>query len=277
MTAGCLLLQQPVPMLITYPAIAPEVPIPLAGPYTLSAAQDAPIDPGSYPLILISHGTGSSPFVHRNLAAHLARSGYIVIAPEHPRNNRNDNSLANTNENLVNRPRLISQILDFTLSHDTLAPNIARDRIAIVGHSLGGYTALAAAGGKPSSIEVTPDPRVKALVLLAPATPWFMAPGALAGVRVPILMLTAEQDPHTPAGHGEIVKRGLPPDTPIEHHVIPNAGHFSFLSPFPPVMVNPGFTPAHDPPGFDREHFQIEMFALITAFLRRAFHGQPAV
>lgn len=270
MTAGCFLLQQPVPMLITYPASAPESPVPLGGPYTLSAARDASIEPGSYPLILISHGTGSSPFVHRNLAAHLARGGYIAVAPEHPRNNRNDNSLANTTEHLVNRPRLITQILDVTLSHDTLAPYIAHDHIAIIGHSLGGYTALAAAGGLPSSIEVSSDPRIKAL-LLAPATPWFMAPGALANVRVPILMLTAEKDPHTPAGHGEIVKRGLPSDTPIEHHVIPNAGHFSFLSPFPPSMITPAFAPAHDPPNFDREHFQFEMFALIKAFLQRLF------
>jgi len=258
-------------MLITYPAEAPESPTTF-GPYTISIAKDAPIAGTNCPLILISHGTGSSHLVHRNLAAYLARNGFIVIAPEHPGNNRNDNSLANTGENLCNRPRFLSQILDFALSHDSLGPAIARHHIAIIGHSLGGYTALAVAGGKPATIDVSPDPRVKALVLLAPATPWFLPPGSLAAVCVPILMLTAAKDPHTPEGHGEIVKRGLPPDTPIEHKVIPNAGHFSFLSPFPPSMTTPTFLPAQDPRGFNREQYQLEMFSDITAFLQRVFN-----
>ncbi|MBL8175587.1 MAG: alpha/beta fold hydrolase [Bryobacterales bacterium] len=272
MNAGLRMLRHPVPMLLAYPAEAPQSSATF-GPYTIGAAHDAPIaPPHPCPLILISHGTGSSHLVHRNLALHLARNGYIVLVPEHPRNNRNDNSLANTNENLADRPRLLSQLIDWALADPTLAPHIAPQHIAIVGHSLGGYTALATAGGRPANIDVSSDPRVKALVLLAPATPWFLPPGSLADVRVPILMLTAEKDPHTPEGHGIIVKRGLPPQTPIEHNVIPNAGHFSFLSPFPPAMATPAFAPAHDPPGFNREHFQHEMFSTIDAFLQRAFN-----
>jgi predicted dienelactone hydrolase len=114
-----------------------------------------------------------------------------------------------------------------------------------------------------------PDGRVKALLLLAPAAAWFMAPGALAGVRVPVLMLTAGNDPHTPAWHGELVKRGVADPALVEHRTVPNAGHFSFLTPFPAAMTNPGFAPSQDPPGFDRVGFHAEMNAEIAAFLDR--------
>lgn len=77
--------------------------------------------------------------------------------------------------------------------------------VSIIGHSLGGYTALAAAGGEPTSfphessdgqpqhIEVIPDSRIQSLVLLAPASVWFQSEEALRMVDIPILMLDAEK------------------------------------------------------------------------------------
>lgn len=284
MTAGCRIVEGfdsssglPFPMLVTYPADADESGERF-GPYTLRVAKDAPVAVGKFPLVVISHGTGSSHLVHRNLAAHLARNGFVVIVPEHPGNNRNNNELANTAVNLENRPRLISQVIDWALGN--LGPSVDPDVIVVAGHSLGGYTALAVAGGVPTAfahetpekqarvLEVAADGRVKGLVLLAPATAWYMAAGCLSKVRVPILMLTAEKDPHTPSGHAEIIKRGLPSDTLLAHRVVPNAGHFSFLSPFPEAMTNPAFAPSQDPPGFDRERFHAAMFAEILVFLR---------
>lgn len=102
---------------------------------------------------------------------------------------------------------------------------------------------------QPRAVPVTPDSRVKALVLLAPATPWFRTPSALRDVRVPILMLTAGKDEHTPEWHAEIVKRGVASVTPITHRVVANAGHYSFLSPFPAAMSSPAFPPSQDPLG----------------------------
>jgi len=62
------------------------------------------------------------------------------------------------------------------------------DVVAVVGHSMDGYSALAVAGGRSWSedfkrVDVTADPRVKALVLLAPATVWYAA--ADAPCRIP--------------------------------------------------------------------------------------------
>lgn len=172
-------------------------------------------------------------------------------------------------------------VIDHAYASGTFGPHLRPNAAAVIGHSMGGYTALAIAGAIPTSLphetpgqppqtlDMIPDARVRAIVLLAPATPWYQAPGALDRVRLPILMLTAERDPHTPAGHALIVEHGLPDRSVLQHRVVPNAGHFSFLSPFPPHMTKPEFPPSQDPKGFDRAAFQVEMNAEITGFLDR--------
>jgi predicted dienelactone hydrolase len=272
------------PMLVTYPSTAPEQPEQV-GRFTMSVAMDGPVAGGTFPLVVVSHGTGGSHLLYRTLAAHLARGGFVVALPEHPRNNRNDNTLAGTETILAERPRHLRLAIDRAYADAAIGPHLRRDAVAVVGHSLGGYTALALAGGRPTAfphetadrqphaVPVTPDERVKALVLLAPATPWYMAPGALQNVRVPIQMWTASEDEHAPPWHAEIVMRGVPEAGRIDHHVVPGAGHYSFLSPFPPETTSPAFPPSQDPPGFDRERFHDELNGAVEAFLRRALGG----
>lgn len=266
--------------MVVYPASDPETAQRL-GPYELALAPDAAVIGDRLPLVVISHGSGGSHYTHRRLARHLARRGFVVVVPLHPGNNRDDNSRVDTVENLVARPALVRAAIDRALDDAALGPHIDARAIAMVGHSIGGYTALAIAGARPSAVpgdrvgqpadelDVVRDERVRALVLLAPATPWFMAPGALRDVRVPILMITGNRDVSTPAMHAEIVKRGVPSTTPLEHRVVHNAGHFAFLSPFPPEMQRPGFLPAQDPPGFDRDPFQSVLGDDVAAFLER--------
>jgi len=280
MNAGCRTFELPFPTLVLYPSSSPEQREKL-GPYELSVAMNGPIAAGAFPLIVVSHGSGGSPLSHRTLAAHLARNGFMVAMPEHPGNNRNNNDLVDTVDNLTNRPRHIRQVIDWAFKSDPFGLSVLPDTVAIVGQSMGGYTALAVAGGVPTSfprespdrqlrqIEVEPDARVKALVLLTPATPWFMAAGALRGVRIPILLWTAEKDTFTPEFHADLVKAGVPDKALIEHRIAANAGHFSFLSPFPEAMTNPGFAPSQDPEGFDRVRFHQELNAGILEFLNR--------
>jgi predicted dienelactone hydrolase len=273
------------PMVVMYPAGVsgpPEQPEQL-GPYTLDVAMGAPVAAGVFPLVVISHGTGGSHLLYRTLARHLARNGFVVAMPEHPRNNRNNNDLVATAANLENRPRHIRIAIDWAFSSGGFGDCLAACS-AVVGHSLGGYTALAIAGGRPTAfphespdrlarpVQVTPDERVKALVLLAPATAWFKDPDALSSVRIPILMLTAEKDEHTTAWHAGMVKEGVPDKSVVEHRTVPNAGHFSFLSPFPDAMKSASFPPSQDPEGFDREGFHAEMNDEILAFLLRNLH-----
>ena len=214
-------------------------------------------------------------------ALFLARSGFAVALIEHPGNSRNDDRLAGTVANLENRPRHVVRVLDAALADALLGPRISRDDVAMLGHSMGGYTALAVAGGNPSSLPhespegvgrplaVAHDPRVRALVLLAPATPWFLLEGALSEVDLPILLLTAENDEYAPAFFGALVERGVRSPARVEARVVPLAGHFAFVSPFPPAMVRPDFPPSQDPPGFDRAAYQAVLRADVLAFLRR--------
>jgi predicted dienelactone hydrolase len=173
--------------------------------------------------------------------------------------------------------------MDWIYKSAEFRPRLRPDAVAVIGHSLGGYTALALAGGEPTAfghetpdgqprrVDVETDSRVKALVLLAPATPWFLSPGSLHGVRVPILLWTADQDSITPAFHGELIKSGVPDRKLVEHRIAEGGGHFAFQTPFPDAMKSAAFPPSQDPPGFDRARFQEEMNAGVLEFLVRIF------
>ena len=115
----------------------------------VQAATDAPVAEGTHPLVVISHGTGGFNLGYRTIAEFLAGHGFIVALPEHYKNNRNDNSLENTDENLLYRPRHISLAVDTLFNTPQLAGYIQPEQYAIIGHSMGGYTALAVAGGRP--------------------------------------------------------------------------------------------------------------------------------
>jgi predicted dienelactone hydrolase len=260
-------------VLVLYPTEWPSAPTSF-GPYLLDVAPDAPVAPGRHPLVVLSHGNGGSHLLYRAICVHLAQHGYVVAMFDHPGNNRNDDALANTDANLANRPRHVRLVTDAVMA----AMPVHGDRLAIVGHSLGGYTALAVAGGTPwydeqRPVEVEPDPRVRALVLLTPATPWYAPPDSLRNVRVPVLMLTAEHDPWTPGWMAELVLERVPDRSKVTFREVANAGHFSFLGPFPSVLVKTGLPAAQDPPGFDRAAFQPELAIEVREFLDRTLKG----
>lgn len=266
------------PMFVMYPTITPEK-LEKIGPYHLNVSSNAVTQEGVFRLVLISHGTGGSPLVYRTIARHLARNGFVVGMLEHPYNNRNDNTLEGTIDNLTIRPKHISMAIDWFFNSEDFTKFLKPDSVSVIGHSMGGYTALAASGGIPSSfpnessdekshlINVTPDYRIKSLVLLAPASVWFKTKGALEGINIPVLMLVGEKDQFTPYFHAEIIFNGITDNTKIQHRIVENAGHFSFLSPFPKEMMNASFLPSQDPPGFNREYFHHELNEEITEFL----------
>lgn len=274
---------QSFPMVTMYPTTEQEAPTRL-GPYNISLAVEAAPLAGNFPLVLISHGSGGSHLVYRQLARTLAASGFIVGMPEHPGNNRNDNSRDGTVENLERRPGHLSTALDWFSEDERFSPLIQTDKIAVIGHSMGAYTALAAAGGVPTAFSrneplersrtltsIESDPRIKALVLMAPALVWFRPQGSLNAVNCPILLMVGEKDEITPtAYHAKLVLEGVPDPSRVIFREIENAGHFSFLSPFPKIMQHSAdgalFKPAQDPPGFCRESFQPILASYILEF-----------
>ena len=50
---------------------------------------------------------------------------------------------------------------------------------------------------------------------------------------------------------------------------VKNAGHLSFLAPFPESMRNKNFPPSQDPDGFDREAFHETLKAEILDFFNK--------
>lgn len=256
-------------VLAQYPTREPSTPTAF-GPYIMDVCPEANIIEGQFPLVVISHGNGGSHLLYRTISTHLAKNGYIVALVEHYGNNRNNNELENTIENLINRPRHIILAIDAMVSDNRFGKRIAPNKIAVIGHSMGGYTALALAGGIPwtregQKVEVPSDPRIRALVLLAPGAGWFM--NSLDKVTIPILMLTAEHDQITPAWNAEVVLKSIPDQSQVTFREIKNAGHFSFLSPFPDAMKNPSFLPSTDPEGFDRNRFHTQLPTEILNFL----------
>ena len=103
-----------IPAIVLYPTATPASPTTF-GPYTLDVSMDAPISSGRFPLVVISHGNGGTHLIYRTIGLHLARQGYVVAMIEHPGNNRVDNSLEGSYENLENRPRHVRLTIDALL------------------------------------------------------------------------------------------------------------------------------------------------------------------
>ncbi len=70
---------------------------------------------------------------------------------EHYGNNRINNELEGTNENFINRLKHTSQTIDYMFSNKQFTEHIHKDKVAVIGHSIGANTALVLAGGIPIS------------------------------------------------------------------------------------------------------------------------------
>lgn len=169
-----------------------------------SAVRDAEAERGTYPLIVFSHASGHHRRGATYLCTHLASHGYVVAAMDHseivaPELGRRDGETAGQRAARV-QAIIASRVPDVRFLLDALLDRSAWsaearldfDRIAIAGHSFGGWTALAA----PES-----EPRIRAVVALAPGGSSNPRPGIIPskltfawGRDVPTLYLVAEND-----------------------------------------------------------------------------------
>ncbi|RKE38808.1 putative dienelactone hydrolase [Paraburkholderia sp. BL23I1N1] len=114
------------------------------------AAVDAPLSSAraTYPLLVLSHGTGGSADSLDWLASALAAEGYIVAGTNHPGNNALEPLTRDGFMLWWERATDASEVLDGVLADPMLGPHVDRDRIGAVGFSLGGYTVLELAGAR---------------------------------------------------------------------------------------------------------------------------------
>jgi predicted dienelactone hydrolase len=198
--------------LFTIPAAPPWRPTDVTR--SQSAVRNATAHPGKYPLVIFSHHSGGHRRAATFLPTHLSSHGYVVaaldhsevVAPElHGREGETPEQLAARGEAwIANRVPDVRFLLDHLL--EGAATNVDASRVGIVGHSFGGWTALAAP-------EV--EPRIKAVVALAPAGSSNPKPGVIPaklgfgwGRDVPTLLLVAENDVSLPLdGMREIYER----------------------------------------------------------------------
>ena len=292
----------PMQVIVVYPTKAAAGTTGL-GPFTISAKRDARPAPGSYPLIVFSHGTAGTNLGHHDSLTALARAGFVAAAVEHPRDNLRDDSGFATDLTMIGRPHHIVALIDGLLADPTMGPLIDKNRIGMVGHSAGGYTALLIAGAVPNfsraseyraAVEKNPalqsalqrtdaagnrrrkpdlqyisDPRVQALVLWAPGFGYAFDKDALSKVHAPILLYRPSKDELVPHPWGaERIAEFLP--TRPEYRVLEGAGHFVFFAPCLWTLSLTARQVCADPPGIDRAKVHERLNAEMIAFFRQA-------
>ena len=220
----------------------------------------------SYPVLVISHGLASNRSRFENLAKHLTSYGFVVAVPQHLGSDyQHFQALINGNtenllepEEFLNRPRDITQLLnELELLNDRLFNNqLNLENVGIIGHSLGGYTALTLGGAtlnftqlktdcEQEEIPLNPslflqclvlkipeanynlqDPRVKGILVLNPLNSSVLGESGLSQIQVPVMMVTSSADFLTPAVL-EQIKSFTWLTTPHKYLVVQNrANHF---------------------------------------------------
>jgi predicted dienelactone hydrolase len=198
---------------------------------------DAPVS--NAPLIVISHGLGSDRSTYAYLAQQFASYGFAVAVPEHPGSSAQQiQSLISGSSNRVTAPTefvdrpldihyLLDQLTTLSQTDPRFMGRINLNQVGVIGQSLGGYTALALAGGEINqdqlaqdckngdtlnlslllqcrALALPPEPsfrddRVKAIVAINPIGSSLFGKTDLSKIQIPVLIISGTADTVAPS------------------------------------------------------------------------------
>lgn len=252
-----------------------------------------------FPLVVFSHGSGGVSWQSIFLMERLASHGFVVAAPNHTGNTAND-EIGGTSDTFENNARNRPLDVSFLITHllersrrpvDPLFLKIDSTQIGVAGHSFGGFTALAMASGyedAEAGTDVPPDPRVRAIAPIAPASR-ILSDAELASIGVPVFLLSGTFDTITPIDDDTTRPWDLVPGRPLYRADVEGATHLHFanicdigaeLLDFGATVEQierliPGYTATCQPPAFPIEEAKRIQSFYLTAFFRRHLHADP--
>jgi predicted dienelactone hydrolase len=225
-------------------------------------------DPG--PVIVISHGFSSDRLAYASFAQHLASHGFVVAVPEHPGSSAQQTqdwlagkiSQPSQSAEFIDRPLDVSFLLDElgkrAPSDPRLTGRIDLNMVGVMGHSFGGYTALAVGGSKlnfaalsqdcgdqikntlnisqilqcealklPKKDYELSDPRVKAVLAVSPLTRSIFGVEGLRQIQAPVMVMTGSMDTVTPSLLEQIQPFTWLPDSQKYLILMQAASHYS--------------------------------------------------
>ncbi|TVR18976.1 MAG: alpha/beta fold hydrolase [Anaerolineaceae bacterium] len=275
-----------------------------------------------YPLVIFSHGSGGFRYQSLWLVEYLAAQGYVVMAANHVGNTITDAVLrqeafaADIGRGYGYRPLdILAQIAlaeSLNESDDILRGLIDTDSIAIIGHSFGGYTAIAAAGGRLNFDELSDhcataqendntcflldqrdgiaeffgiapdtsgawpplsDERIQAVVALSPWNAPIFDSATLAELDIPHLIMVGTADTITPTERDASAFFDALTDAPRAIAEFEDGGHYIFVDECFELAIQSGFTEQCSDPVWDMTTVHQISQQIITAFLRSALDG----
>jgi predicted dienelactone hydrolase len=112
-------------------------------------AANAPwADEARHPLVLLSHGFGGAARQMTWLGGALARAGYVAVAVDHPGTNGVDGVTPAGAYAPWERAADLHLALDRVLADAALGQHVDRERIGVLGFSIGGWTAALMLGAQ---------------------------------------------------------------------------------------------------------------------------------
>ena len=191
------------------------------------------------PVVILSHGLASRPEDFEDDAKQLASYGYLVALPQHPGSDFNQlqemlqgfsREILKVDE-FINRPLDVSYVIDELerVNGREFEGRLDLNNVGVMGHSFGGYTALALAGAtldfetleascgrklwgpnlslllQCRALELSRqdynfrDQRVASALVINPVTSAVFGAKGLSNITIPVFLAAGSSDPATPA------------------------------------------------------------------------------